>query len=52
MARTATGFNTTKLLLHFDGANNATTYTAETGQTVTFAGGAKLSTTQAKFGPS
>lgn len=41
-----------KLLIHFDGADAATTYTAETGQTVTFAGNAQLDTAQKKFGSS
>lgn len=40
----------TKLLIHFDGADAATTYTAESGQTVTFAGTAQLDTAQKKFG--
>lgn len=40
----------TTLLIHFDGTNGQTTYTAETGQTVTFVSGAQLSTTSPKFG--
>lgn len=40
----------TKLLLHFDGADAATAYVAETGQAVTFAGTAQLDTAQSKFG--
>jgi hypothetical protein len=40
----------TKLCIHFNGTDGATTHTAETGQTVTFQGDAKLSTTQKKFG--
>ena len=41
----------TKLLLHFNGANNATT-TAESssGRAITFVGNAKISTTEKKFG--
>jgi hypothetical protein len=42
----------TKLLIHFDGADEANTYTAETGQTVTFVGTAQLDTAQKKFGSS
>lgn len=42
----------TKLLLNLDGADGATTYTAETGQTVTFAGTAQLDTAQYKYGTS
>lgn len=42
----------TKLLIHLDGADGATSYTAETGQTVTFSGQAQLDTTQKKFGGS
>ena len=40
----------TKLCIHFNGTDGATTHTAATGQTVTFQGDAKLSTTQKKFG--
>jgi putative component of toxin-antitoxin plasmid stabilization module len=40
----------TKLLLHFDGADNSTTFTDEAGKTVTPSGDAKISTTQSKFG--
>jgi len=40
----------TKLLIHFDGTDGATTYTAETGQTVTFVGTAQLDTAQKEFG--
>lgn len=40
----------TKLLIHFDGVDSATAYTAETGQTVTFEGTAQLDTAQKKFG--
>jgi hypothetical protein len=39
----------TKLLINFNGANNATSYTAETGQTVTFRNGAKISTDQSQI---
>jgi len=42
----------TKLISHFDGADAATSYTAETGQTVTFVGSAQLDTDQKKFGTS
>jgi hypothetical protein len=42
----------TAVVSNFNGANNAQSYTAETGQSFTFVGGAKLSTTQAKFGAS
>lgn len=42
----------TKLLIHFDGTAGQTTYTAETGQTVTFGGSAVIGTAQAKFGTS
>lgn len=38
------------LLIHFDGADGITTYTAETGQTVTFAGTAQLDTAYKEFG--
>ena len=40
----------TKLLLHFDGADALTVYTAETGQNVTFSGTAQLDSAQQKFG--
>jgi len=40
----------TKLISHFDGVDAVTTYTAETGQTVTFVGTAQLDTAQKKFG--
>jgi hypothetical protein len=40
----------TKLLSHFNGTNGQNTYTAETGQTITFVGTAQLSTAQKKFG--
>ena len=40
----------TKLLVHFNGADAATTYIAETGQTVTFGGTAQLDTAQKVFG--
>lgn len=40
------------LLIQFNGANAATSYTAETGQTLTFVGNAQLSTAAKKFGPS
>ena len=40
----------TNLLIHFDGADEAQAYTAETGQTVTFAGTAQLDTAQKEFG--
>lgn len=39
-----------KLICSFDGVDGATTFTAETGQTVTFAGTAQLDTAQSKFG--
>lgn len=42
----------TKLLLKFNGVDGAQAYTAETGQTVTFAGTAQLDTAQSKFGGS
>ena len=41
-----------KLLSHFDGSNGATSYTAETGQVVTFSGDAQLAIAQKKFGAS
>jgi hypothetical protein len=40
----------TKLLSHFDGANNATSATDDTGKTLTFNGTAQLSTAKQKFG--
>jgi hypothetical protein len=40
------------LLIRFDGTDAATTYTAETGQTITFVGQAQLDTAQTKFGVS
>ena len=40
----------TKLLIKFNGADAATTHTAETGQTVTFAGTAQIDTAQKKLG--
>ena len=39
-----------QLLIHFDGADGATTYTAESGQTVTFNGDAQLDTAVKHFG--
>lgn len=42
----------TKLLTEFNGADSATTDTAETGQTITFEGTAQLDTAQKKFGTS
>ena len=39
----------TKLLIHFDGTDGATTYTAETDQVVTFVANAQLDTAQYKF---
>lgn len=42
----------TKALLHFNGANNSTTFTDESGKTWTPAGNAKISTAQYKFAPS
>jgi len=41
-----------KALIHFDGNDGANTYTAETGQTLTFAGNAQLDTADKKFGAS
>ena len=38
------------LTIHFDGNDGVTSYTAETGQTVTFIGTAQLDTAQKKFG--
>jgi len=38
------------LLIHFNGADGATAYTAETGQTVTFVGTAQLDTADKKLG--
>jgi hypothetical protein len=43
---------TCKLLIDFDGVDDATTHTATTGQTVTFIGGAHLDTAQKKWGSS
>lgn len=40
----------TKLLVHFDGDDAQTTYTAETGQDLTFVGNAQLDTALKKFG--
>jgi len=40
----------TVFLFHADGADAATTYTAETGQTLTFAGNAQLDTADKEFG--
>lgn len=40
----------TKLMLHANGEDGAQTYTAETGQTVTFVGTAQLDTAVKKFG--
>jgi len=40
----------TSALLHFDGNNNGTTFTDETGKTWTASGNAKLTTTSPKFG--
>ena len=42
----------TILLSHFDGTNGQATYTAETGQTISFFGSAQLDTAVYKFGPS
>ncbi len=42
----------TNLFIRFDGTDAATTYTAESGQTVTFVGNAQLDTAQTKFGVS
>lgn len=39
-----------RLLIHFDGSDGVTTYTAETGQTVTFVGTAQLDTAEKEFG--
>jgi hypothetical protein len=45
--------NSTKLLVHFNGADAATAYKAEiSNQTLTFAGNAQLDTAQYKFGVS
>ena len=41
-----------ELAISFDGADEATTLTAETGQTVTFGGTAQLDTAQYKYGTS
>lgn len=48
----STGAISHQLLIHFDGADGATAYTAESGQTVTFGGTAQLDTAQTKFGAS
>jgi hypothetical protein len=40
----------TVLLLHMDGANNSTTFTDESGKTVTVNGDAKITTAQSYFG--
>lgn len=40
----------TSLLMHFDGADNSTTLTDETGKTVTVGGNTKLTTASPKFG--
>jgi len=40
------------VLAHFDGADNSTTFTEETGKTFTRQGDAKIMTTQSKFGGS
>lgn len=40
----------TKLLIHFDGIQGATSGTAQTGQTLTFASGAMIDTAYKKFG--
>jgi len=47
-------FNQVVLLLHFDGANNSTTFTDSSSynRTATAYGNAKISTTQSKFGGS
>jgi hypothetical protein len=42
----------TKLVINFNGLDTANTYTAETGQTVTFAGTAQLDTAEKKYGAS
>lgn len=55
MAKAASGNDEfTKLLLHFDGANNATATTdsSASAHTVSFAGNAKISTDQSVFGGS
>jgi len=39
-----------QFLSHFDGSDGATSYDAESGQTLTFAGDAQLDTAQKKFG--
>jgi len=39
-----------ELIVNFNGADAATTYTAESGQTVTFGGTAQLDTAQKKYG--
>lgn len=43
-------YTRTALLLHCNGANNSTTFTDETGKTVSVFGNAKISTVQSKFG--
>lgn len=43
-------FSNILLLLHFDGANDSTTFTDVKGKAVTPAGNAQISTTQSKFG--
>lgn len=40
----------TRLLLHFDGTNGSTTFTDESGATVTASGNAQLSTTSPQYG--
>ncbi len=42
----------TNLFIRFDGTDAATTYTAESGQVITFVGNAQLDTAQSKFGVS
>lgn len=44
--------STSRILLHFDGTNGATTTTDAYGNTVTFQSTANLTTSYAKFGPS
>lgn len=43
-------WETDVLLMHFNGANNSTTFTDECGRAITRYGDAKISTTQSKFG--
>jgi hypothetical protein len=50
LARASVDDSYSKALLHFDGANNSTTFTDESGKTWTPAGDAKISTSQSKFG--